>query len=261
MYNKLRFKLVFIIAVITSLTLIVGFIASIKITSTGNTSKESQKLASTPKVDLLNKNDYNILVLGDSLAKGTGDETGKGFAMDFADSWKSKTPRNIKVTNLAVNGDVSSGLLRISATTEASTYIKGAQIIFISIGGNEITRFKTSDISSGTDMKSAQDKYLSNLGFILKNIRAANKQALVVFLGLYNPYGDQVTIDKTYFLWDWNYQTEQLLGRDSKAVFIPTFDLFKYNLTAYLAVDNFHPNSEGYKAIANRILETLKNYK
>lgn len=46
-----------------------------------------------------------------------------------------------------------------------------------------------------------------------------------------------------------------------KCDFIPTYDLFKYNLQDYLSADNFHPNSTGYQAISNRIIESLKNYK
>jgi lysophospholipase L1-like esterase len=40
---------------------------------------------------------------------------------------------------------------------------------------------------------------------------------------------------------------------------IPTYDLFKNNLSFYLTADNFHPNSKGYKAIANRIADAIGN--
>lgn len=84
---------------------------------------------------------------------------------------------------------------------------------------------------------------------------------MVVFIGLYNPFGKDLTSDKVSILNEWNYQSQQLLSLDSNAIFIPTYDLFKYNLQDYLSADNFHPNSTGYQAISNRIIESLKNYK
>ena len=62
--------------------------------------------------EVLTSASYNILVMGDSLAKGTGDEKGRGLAIDFSNSWSAKTNKEIKVNNIAVNGDVSSGLLK-----------------------------------------------------------------------------------------------------------------------------------------------------
>lgn len=135
-------------------------------------------------------------------------------------------------------------------------------MIFISIGGNEISKLKNTDISSSTTkIKDIQDTYLANLKSIFNIIRANNQSSMVVFIGLYNPFGKDLTSDKVSILNEWNYQSQQLLSLDSNAIFIPTYDLFKYNLQDYLAADNFHPNSTGYQAISGRIIESLKNYK
>lgn len=259
MNKKIRWRTLLIISIVSTLVLIVGFFTSIAITFSNKKTVEQKPIkVAAPQLDT---NYYNILVLGDSLAKGTGDETGNGFGNYFADGWKSKTTKEIKVYNLAVNGDVSSGLLRIVQSPEAQDYIKKSEIVFISIGGNEINKFKNTDIALNVNIKDVEDRYLRDLKTILSVIRAKNKTCMIVFLGLYNPYGTQVTLDKTDFLISWNYDTEQLIGKDSKSIFIPTYDLFKYNLSKYLTIDNFHPNSIGYKAIANRMLEALTNYK
>jgi lysophospholipase L1-like esterase len=142
------------------------------------------------------------------------------------------------------------------------SYIKGSSMIFISIGGNEISKLKNMDItSSTTKIKNIEDTYLSNLKATFKIIRDNNPSSMVIFIGLYNPFGKDLTPDKVSILNDWNYQSQQLVSLDSNAIFIPTYDLFKYNLQNYLTVDNFHPNSSGYEAISNRIVEALKNYK
>src|SRR5262249_43389231 len=55
-----------------------------------------------------------ILVLGDSLAKGTGDETGKGFGLRVLESFRARGPAEL--TNLAVNGMETPEVLAVAQT-------------------------------------------------------------------------------------------------------------------------------------------------
>lgn len=261
MLRKLKWNLILLLSIVSTVTLIIGFGYALSISSAppkeiSNT--ETEKL----KTEELDQNYYNILVLGDSLAKGTGDEKGRGFSGYFSDYWKTKVSKEIIINNLAINGDVSSGLLNVIEEPQTLSYINGSDIIFISIGGNEISRLKSVDtISSATKIKDIQDSYLNNLKSAFKIIRTNNPSSMVIFIGLYNPFGKDLTPDKLTILNEWNFQSQQLVSLDSNALFIPTYDLFKYNTQDYLAADNFHPNSTGYEAISNRIVEALKNYK
>ncbi|AQR93183.1 SGNH/GDSL hydrolase family protein [Clostridium saccharoperbutylacetonicum] len=262
MLKNLRWKLILLLSIISTVTLITGFLTALSISSAPPKEITHTDIEPPKETNELNSNLYNILVLGDSLAKGTGDEKGLGFSGYFSDYWKSKTSKEIKINNLAVNGDVSSGLLNIVQNPQNISYIKGSSMIFISIGGNEISKLKNMDItSSTTKIKNIEDTYLSNLKATFKIIRDNNPSSMVIFIGLYNPFGKDLTPDKVSILNDWNYQSQQLVSLDSNAIFIPTYDLFKYNLQNYLTVDNFHPNNSGYEAISNRIVEALKNYK
>lgn len=263
MLKNIKWKLIFFLSIVSTAILISGFGTALKISSSypkevTTTETKTEK----PKSVELDKNAYNMLVLGDSLAKGTGDEKGLGFSGYFSDYWKTKITKEIKINNLAVNGDVSTGLLNIVQSEETLSYIKNSDMIFISIGGNEISRLRTMDVASSTTrIKDIEDTYLTNLKSTFKIIRSNNPSAMVIFIGLYNPYGKELTQDKVGILNEWNYQSQQLVSLDSNALFVPTYDLFKYNLQSYLTVDNFHPNSTGYQAISNRIVEALKNYK
>ncbi|KZL92270.1 SGNH/GDSL hydrolase family protein [Clostridium magnum] len=265
MYKKIIWVSVLTLAITSILVFSAGFIASLKITSAANRSdavKSNIDISTQSKSSVeLNNNSYNILVMGDSLAKGIGDEKGQGFANDFAGLWKTKTTKDIKVTNIAVNGDTSSGLIQILKNEQTLKGIESSKIIFISIGGNEIKKIQSANVSSlSTDIKTVEDNYLSNLKGILKSIRSRNKDSIIVFIGLYNPFEKDGASDKTALLNDWNFETEQLIFRDSNSIFIPTYDLFRYNLDKYLSADNFHPNAAGYDAISKRIFEALKNY-
>ena len=261
MFKNIKWKFILLLSIVSTITLVMGFISALSISS--RPPKEiSDKEPEQPKSEELDQNYYNILVLGDSLAKGTGDEKGLGFSGYFSEYWKTKVSKEIKINNLAINGDVSNGLLNVVQESQTLADIKGSNMIFISIGGNEISKLKNTDISSSTTkIKDIQDTYLANLKSIFNIIRINNPSSMVVFIGLYNPFGKDLTSDKVSILNEWNYQSQQLLSLDSNAIFIPTYDLFKYNLQDYLAADNFHPNSTGYQAISGRIIESLKNYK
>lgn len=265
MYKKMIWTTILVLAITSTLVFCSGLMSSLKITSATNTnnvvkSNIDTSTQSKPVVEL-NSNSYNILVMGDSLARGTGDEKGQGFANDFVSLWKTKSNKDIKVTNIAVNGDTSSGLVKILQSEETLRSIENSKIIFISIGGNEIKALQSADVSSvSTEVKTLQGNYLNNLKSIFKSIRNRNKNSIIVFIGLYNPFEKGTISDKAVILNDWNYQTEQLVSQDSNSIFIPTYDLFRYNLDKYLSADNFHPNNAGYDAISKRIFDALKNY-
>lgn len=261
MFKKAIMKIIVLASIIVMLVGIVGIICSIylsvghvKANTVGNAVRTTNKYESK-KVS----NFYYILSMGDSIANGTGDESGKGFANYYAEFYKNATSKNVNVNNIAVNGDVSDGLLQIVRNKGTKPIIESAKVIFISIGGNEIKQFASSNYVAGDNsVKTVENHYLSNLTNILKIIRNENKGCTIVFIGLYNPFGEELTQDKLETLEEWNYETQKLVQEDSNSVYIPTYDLFQYNIKKYLTIDNFHPNSEGYKAIAERIEEDLK---
>lgn len=119
MYKKTIWHIILSLGILSTVVFIVGFIINVAITN--NAKKSTVSSNSTVNVSKVkgeiavkNPNSYNILVLGDSLAKGTGDEKESGFPSYFADAWRSKTTKDIKVNNIAVNGDKSLGLLNIA---------------------------------------------------------------------------------------------------------------------------------------------------
>ena len=265
MYKKIIWNIILSVSIISAIVFSVSLIISAKITNGSNVKNEE---ITTKNAEINNENEsafsgngdsYNILVLGDSLAKGTGDETGVGFAQEFANLWGAKTNKKVELSNIGVNGDISTGLLAITQKQETLKSIEASNLIFISIGGNEVKSFQNNKNGATlADVKGVQDKYLSNLKEIMDLIWSKNKNSRVVFIGLYNPYGDDMNQDNLKIFNEWNYKTELILSSYPSCVFIPTYDLFKYNLDNYLAQDKFHPNSKGYKAIANRILEVVK---
>ena len=206
-----------------------------------------------------NKKGLTIVALGDSLTRGTGDETGKGYVGDLIDEIKEKTKKPIQLTNLGINGQTSNQLRKQVQQTEVARQIQKADMVLVTIGGNDLFRGGQglTDYSS-KNITAIEKKYLDNLKFILEQIRKNNKTANVFFIGLYNPF---IELDQgkemSKVVRHWNYDSAEVSASFSKVVFVPTFDLFELKVNDYLYSDKFHPNSKGYRLIAERVASLL----
>ena len=142
---------------------------------------------------------------------------------------------------------------------ETNEFLLKSNIIFISIGGNDIKDLLDNEnITIALDYDELISAYLSDIEGILNEIKSSNEEAYIVMIGLYNPFGDRVSIERLSILFDMNYRTSLFLSSYPNSVYIPTYDLFKYNLDSYLTFDEFHPSALGYNAIVERISVVLK---
>jgi lysophospholipase L1-like esterase len=206
-----------------------------------------------------NKKDLHIVALGDSLTRGTGDETGKGYVGVLMDEIKEKSKQDVLLTNLGITGQRSEQLMEQIQQTEVKRQLQNSDMIVITIGGNDLFRggqglleFKTEDIAL------IEKKFLENMNFIFQQIRASNSDANVFFIGLYNPFSDlEQGKEMSAVVRHWNYQSAELSATFPKIVFVPTFDLFELKVNDYLYTDKFHPNTKGYRLIAERVASLL----
>ncbi len=207
-----------------------------------------------------NKNELTIVALGDSLTRGTGDETGKGYVGLLVDEIEEKAKQPVKITNLGIIGQRSNQLREQVQETEVQRQIKTADYVVITIGGNDLFQGGQGLIEYETmaDMEEVEKKYLENLQFVIQEIRNVNKEATVFLIGLYNPFMD---LDEgkeiSKMVRHWNYQSAEVSASFPKVVFVPTFDLFELKVNDYLYTDKFHPNTEGYRLIAERVASLL----
>ncbi|MDR7000690.1 SGNH/GDSL hydrolase family protein [Neobacillus niacini] len=206
-----------------------------------------------------NTKGLTIVALGDSLTRGTGDETGKGYVGDLLDEIKEKTKRPVQLTNLGINGQRSDGLRRQIQQTEVQRQIQKADIVLLTIGGNDLFRGGQGlmDFQAGS-IAAIEKTYLHNLKFIFGQIRKVNSTANVFFIGLYNPF---IEIDQgkemSKVIRHWNYDSAEVSAAYPKIIFVPTFDLFELKVNDYLYSDKFHPNTKGYRLIAERVAALL----
>jgi lysophospholipase L1-like esterase len=206
-----------------------------------------------------NKKEMNILALGDSLTKGMGDETGKGYVGDIIDQVKKRSRKQVSLLNLGISGQTSDELRKQVQQSEVVRQMKNADIVLITIGGNDLFRGGEGLVDyKSENSKAIENKYLNNLRYIFTQIRNANAAADVFFVGIYNPFTNLSTGKETSkVVRQWNYDTAEVCADFPKIVFVPTFDLFELKVNDYLYSDKFHPNSKGYHLIAERVAALL----
>ena len=199
--------------------------------------------------------------MGDSIAKGTGDETGKGFSFYLQDYFKNQTPKEVVANTIGIDGLQTNGLLELVHGEKLKPALAAADLLLISIGGNDLRQIRRlKDMARDDGFQKTFDSYVTSLTAIFKTIRRTNGDALIIFIGLYYPSVQDISPDDIRLLLTWNEGTEKIIEQEGRAIFIPTYDLFKLNVSKYVALDSLHPNAAGYQAIANRIGKNIEGY-
>lgn len=196
------------------------------------------------------------LILGDSLARGTGDESGLGIAGRVAEELVKRGVRVRPPVNLAINGARTGDLLRQLDSRNVRVLAAQSNVIIVSIGGN--------DLWGGTDWRTAlpqnsfgvMDEVLARMERIVTILRGENASARIYLVGLYNPFVSTPSgAALSALVTQWNARLLQRFASDTNVVVVPVADVFAYR--DRLSFDRFHPSTEGYAAIARRIAESM----
>ncbi|BES64991.1 SGNH/GDSL hydrolase family protein [Gottschalkiaceae bacterium SANA] len=262
MFKRVIWPVIFIGSLLLIVIFISGLLASLVITSTQERNDEMSggKNQQEQKAVVIQEDEYKqVLLLGDSLAMGIGDELGKNLGERYVELSENESDESKwKVVNLSVPGSQSNEWVRLLEDNFTIDFLRTADLIFLSIGGNNIKEiYEGESIAGLIEYEEKLNDYLSDIQLILDSIDKLNPSAQVVFIGLYNPYGASIGDQKIQLLLEWNHETQLRVDEKANRVYVPTYDLFKYHQDRYLSLDDFHPNEEGYAAIASRIYEVL----
>lgn len=207
--------------------------------------------------DNMTGNGSDILIMGDSIGFGMGDEEGLGLGERYLNLMDEKDQEKTDITNISGPGYESGQLIDLIRTGEHDLSITKASLIVLSIGGNDINRLEYDDeVGLTIAFQDTLRSYRENLELVVVKVRELNPNAQLAIVGLYDPSASEDP-ERTRFLLDWNYQTRLLVESDPSFAYIPTYDIFKYHLDLYLSPDNFHPSALGYQAIAEELYRIL----
>lgn len=228
--------------------------------------------ASLPPVategSLASKPELKIVALGDSLTVGTGDATGNGYVKRVAADLGKSMDKPVRVAgNLAIGGMRADQLLERLADKGYRNAIVQADIVLLTIGGNDLFNFASGggSMTQGGDispelLESRLPEAEKRLRDVLTEIRKLNGAARIVYVGLYNPFYDVADIrsEASDIVQRWNASAHKFAASDGNATVVPTYDLFETDIGSYLSSDHFHPNEAGYARMAARIVQALQ---
>ncbi len=214
----------------------------------------------------------NYLAIGDSLSLGVNayNEEGYGYSDYLASYLKENNKLNnyskdfafagFRIADLQHQLDMNQVLARQNKTLSFKKCLREADLVTISIGGNDLLteiNMSTSDISI-IDEKKLLDifsKKMKELDNLLKSIRKYNNRKIIL-LGYYNPYEyTDIVPDRVFAYFD-----EEMKKVTTKydIEFVSIYRVFKNNNDYLPNPTNIHPSNEGYKAIYLEIMKQLK---
>ncbi len=234
------------------------------------------------------KNNIRFVAIGDSLTKGVGDETASGGYVPLVASTLEEafSINSIEIENYGVAGDRSTQILkRINEQQEIQDDIASAEIISVTVGGNDLMKVIQNNILglSVEKFEKPGEKYQANLTKLLTTIRQLNSTAPIYILGIYNPYYiyfPEITEMQT-IIDQWNTRTQAVVEQEERMYFVPINDLIYQGIisdeeasevpdadtlnelrnNAIYEGDNFHPNYNGYQLIAKAFTNKMKETK
>lgn len=206
--------------------------------------------------------DEKIVAIGDSLTEGVGDETKSGGYVGILNHTFEDHNLNIKIENFGKKGNRSDQLLKRLEQEEIAMAITKADIVLITIGANDIMKVLKSNFMNLTLEPFQQERveYLERLTAIFNKMNELNPDVQIYLIGFYNPFESYFADIKelNMIIDNWNEAGKSLTEEYENVTFIPTKELFTNRTMDLLAEDQFHPNTSGYKLMAERVLEYMK---
>lgn len=216
--------------------------------------------------DLFIREDLHITALGDSLTQGVGDATDQGGYVGILDQTFDSNPNagDVVIDNFGKRGNRTDQLLkRLNNEEEITSSIKQSDIVIITIGANDVMEVVQDNFTNLNYQAfvEAQEGYEERLSEIIQTVNETNPDASIYLVGLYNPFNAYFNNipELGQIMSDWNEISRQVVEESNRTTFIPIKDVFENSSENLLwEEDYFHPNERGYKRIAERVLEYIK---
>ena len=192
-----------------------------------------------------------MVLLGDSLAYGTGDEKRQGIA--------GRLDRDqFETVNLGVNGAQTSDLMARLRQERTRTVIGDADAIVLSIGANDLFRGERGRAEALRDPFGVAERILDRIAAIVDEIHRLAPAARVLILGGYNPVpGHPLGFMIEHYLQEWDGMLIERFRGDSLISVVAMKDIVTpQHLSRW---DGFHPGEGAYDAAAKRIAAMLSD--
>ncbi|MED4057406.1 SGNH/GDSL hydrolase family protein [Niallia taxi] len=252
-------------------TLIISIITLLLLSSCGNNTsfqknngKETVLAMKQEVPESFVSEELNVVAAGDSLTQGVGDSTGTGGYVPYLQKLfqQEQGIGTVTIDNYGVKGNRTDQLLKKIKSAEVKQSISDADMVILTIGGNDIMKVVRDHISNLQldDFTPQMKTFETNLYNVLREIRKDNQQAAIVLVGVYNPFTKWFAdVDEMNdIVTEWNRTGENILTLYDNTYFVPIEQIFSDTTENLLYTDYFHPNDKGYKLIADEIYTKVK---
>jgi lysophospholipase L1-like esterase len=198
-----------------------------------------------------------LVLLGDSLACGTGDESGQGIRGRLEEELKARGVGSVESANLCANGATTADLAARLRQERVRSQISETDVVILSIGANDLFRTQRSREETLRAPLVVADQILSRLEAIVTQLRDINPTARILILGGYNPvpHHPMAPLINTY-LAVWDAGLAQRFEHDPLISVVTLRDILN-QADRLSRFDNFHPGEGAYHETAKRIASML----
>lgn len=264
---------IFSILYVLVLTTIIFFVFNRLIPKSENLMEDSAAQVTSDMKETL-----ELVAIGDSLTQGVGDTTDSGgfvplIAKKLQASYSLQT---VETANYGVSGNRSDQILkRIKNDEEIRSSLESADVITLTVGGNDLMKVIKSELFHDLTVDSFEEplkEYQEGLEELFNEIRVLNASAPIYLFGIYNPfyvYFSEIEEMQT-IVSNWNDGTESVVEAQENSHFIPINDLLYSGLNGESGItsdsetneliydyDHFHPNNLGYQMMANALYDRM----
>jgi lysophospholipase L1-like esterase len=216
----------------------------------GCAGKRSTMSANEPPEPTVDRRALRIVVLGDSLAFGTGASkpTG-GFAWRTYEAL-ARTHPGSRVTNYAIGGTTAADVLRLESGRLTGD---AADVVIVCVGGNDVLH------------RIAPESFAGSYERVIAAVRARDPRALVVCCGVpdvaLSPIFSSSETAGVERLTHADDDAVRRIAARNGAVF---FDLYalthreRGRTAAFLSADQFHPSDRGHRLIADALVPLVE---
>lgn len=190
------------------------------------------------------------MVIGDSVAHGAGDESGRGISGDLSAFF------GVTAENLGINGARTRDVARLLRSDRAKAAIRGSDAVIVSIGGNDLFGDQVAKLESLVWPSIPMERTIARIDRLVGTLHGINPSARIDLVGLYNPYRNaafSAFLDREVQMWDSRLIAH--FANETGVDVVRIADLFRF-VPRLSPVDHFHPGQSGYALIAQRIAVT-----
>lgn len=198
----------------------------------------------------------DVVALGDSLARGTGDEQSEGLTGRLKSELTRRGIPSVKTVNLGVNGARTADVLARLREPQVREAIAAADAVVLSIGANDLAETATSRDVSLRKLLDAADTILDHIAEVVDTVHELNPHGRILILGAYNPIPNRPEgrlVTQYLDIWD-----TALTRRFQDDVLVSVVKMSDIVVPQRLSrLDHFHPGGSAYEEAAKRIAGIL----